>query len=302
MKYILRKAVLNIVPEIEINKEKYLEYRNARKVLSNCLAIEEKYEILISNYLEFERQILDATTSYMVRAHLDYSDFFDVRLGLNIRLVNFLTSARLYIDQLNQHVRECVPDLQDAKELVKALFSKEYDEHPEYRFMEALRNYVQHRGIPVHQTLQSGKWTSLGDDGLLEYSMDPTSQRSILAEDVQFKKSVLEELNEEIDLKASTRCYVESISNVHDAARQIIAQAVTAARNLLEDAHKQYAVIYSESLVGLSACIWAEGKQIESISLLLNWDDIRIKLQKRNRKATNLRKRYVTGKLKIYNN
>lgn len=87
MKYLLRKVVLDKVPEIEITAEEYAEFDKARNILSNAFAIEEKYEIVIANYLDFEKQILNTTTGYMVREHLDYSDFFEVRLGLNIRLV-----------------------------------------------------------------------------------------------------------------------------------------------------------------------------------------------------------------------
>lgn len=300
-KYLLRLSVLGRVPEIEISKEKYSEYKAARNILSNCLAIEEKYEILISNYLEFEKQILDAATWSMVREHVDYSDFFEVKLGLNIRLVNLLTAARLYIDQLNQNVQECVPELADAKATMKGFFSKEYDENLEYRFMEALRNYVQHRGIPIHSTSLGSKRISQGDVSFFEYSVEIASQRSYLEEDGEFKKKVLAELDDKIDLKAAVRCYLESISNVHDSARQLVEQSVKSARELLENAHQQYAAIYSENLVGLSACVRSEDREIDSVPLLLDWDDIRVKLQKRNGKMTNLRKRYVTGKVKAHN-
>ncbi len=302
LRYLLRDAVLGSVPEIEISKEQYDAYASARKVLSNSFAIEEKYEILISNYLEFEKEILNATAESMVRRHLDYEDFFNVLLGLNIRLVNLLTAARLYVDQLNQNVRKCVPNLNNAKEIVKGLFSKECEDHPEYRFMEALRNWVQHRGIPVHWVQPDGQWTSkIKDGGLYEYCLELASLRSFLEEDGEFKKKVLEELPDKIDLKAATRRYIESISNVHESAREIIAQAVTSARELIEDAHRQYAAVYSESLEGLSACVYSDGRQISSVPLLLNWDDIRVRLQKRNDKLTNLSKRYVTGSIKHQN-
>lgn len=300
MKYLLRKDVLDEVPEIEISKEKYSEYKTARKVLSNCLAIEEKYEILLSNYLEFEKQILDTTTSFMVREYLDYSDFFDVRLGLNIRVVNLLTAARLYVDQLNLNVRECVPEITDADQTVKELFSKEYDENFEYRFMEALRNYVQHRGIPIHWTSLNAKRILQDDAGFFEYSLELASQRSYLKEG-KFKKKVLEELDEKIDLKAAARRYIESISNVHDSVRQIIEQAVSSARALLEDAHQIYSKIYNGNTTSLIACIYSEDQQVESVPLLLEWDDIRMKLQQRNRKMINLGRRYVTGKIKTNN-
>jgi hypothetical protein len=245
--------------------------------------------------------MLDIISSYMVREHLDYSGFFDIRLSLNIRVVNLLTAARLYVDQLNNNVWACVPSLTDAKKIVQSFFSKEYDENKEYRFMEALRNHVQHRGLPVHWTQLSSRWTSLEDDGLLEFSMELVCQRSYLEEDGRFKKNVLAELDEKIDLKSAARSYVESISNVHESVRNIIAESVQSARESIEEAHRRYKVVHSESLAGLRACKWANGSEISSIPLLLDWDDVRVQLQKRNRKLTNLRKRYITSFIKAHN-
>ena len=301
MKYILRKTVLENVPEIEISESEYFDLQRARNILSNALEIEEKYEIVISNYLDFEQEILNATTQYMIRQHLDYSDFFEVRLGFNVKLVNLLTAVRLYVDQLNQNVTECLEDKLNTKNAVKKLFSKEYDENQSYRFMEALRNYVQHRGIPVHWTQQSSRWTSLDDDGFLEYSIELASQRTFLEKDRKMKKAVLAEIDDNVDLKAATRSYVESISNVHDSARKMIADSTDRSRKLIEEAHRKYSEQFSDSLLGLSACKWDEDKQIVSIPLLLDWDDVRVSLQERNRKLVNLSKRYATGITKTHN-
>ena len=293
MRYVLRKAVLGKVPEIEITEENYLALQNAREVLTNALAIEEKYEIFISSYLELERQILNDTAHSMVRDNTEYSDFFEIRVALTVRLVTFLTSAKLYRDQLSRHVRGCAPDLKGK--IVNAIFEKEKDGNPEYRFMEALRNHVQHRGLPIHWISQGRRWTEIGENGLLEYSMELVSQRSILEED-GFDESVLQELDDEVDLKEYTRCYVESISNVHNSAREMIAAPVNVARELLQEAHAKYKSTYNGSLVGLSVYSLSGDETIGSFPILLDWDDIRIKLQKRNRKVVNLKKRYVTGK------
>ncbi len=297
MKYLLGKMTAGNVPEIEISEDTYLAYKEARKVLTNCLAMEEKYEILISNYLELEKQILAYTASSMVRHQIYYSDLFDVRLGLNVRFVNLLTSARLYVDQLNQHVRECVPKSEDVASRVKSLFAAEYDDTREYRFMEELRNYVQHRGLPIHWISSGARWTDLTEVGFLEFYTELATLKPILAEDGVFKKMVLEELPEKVDLKAFTRCYVESLSKVHAAARELIKDSVEKSRQRVENAHSAYRQVYDGSLVGLSAYILIDEKLIEEVPLLLDGDDIRIQLQKRNHKLTNLKKRYVTGKI-----
>jgi len=298
MKYILRKAVLGRVPEIKITAKQYSDLEKARNILSNALAIEEKYEIVISNYLDFEREILNTTVEDMVRGYADYFNCFEVRLHLNIRLINLLTACRLYVDQLNQNVRVCIPNISNAKEIVRGLLSKEYDESKEYRFMEALRNYTQHRGIPVHWTCQGGRWTSLENDGLVEYYMEVASQRFYLEKDANFKKQVLAEMDEKVDLKAATRSYIETLSNIHESVRTTIAESVTEARNMIEDARHLYAGVSNGNTLGLSAFKISDRKKISSIPLLLDWDDVRVKLQERNRKLTNLRKRYVTGCIK----
>ena len=112
---------------------------------------------------------------------------------------------------------------------------------------------------------------------------------------------MLDEIGDKIDLKSATRCFIESISNVHIIARGMVGDSVKASRELLEDAHKQYSEVYTGSLIGLSACVFSDDVQVSSVPLLLDWDDVRLQLMKRNGKMTNLRKRYVTGRIKGQN-
>jgi hypothetical protein len=300
MRYLLRKSVIGSVPEIDITEAQYLEFQHAWKVLKDSLGIEETYEMLLSNYADLEREMHDATLSHMIHSGPGYSDFFQIKLSLNMRLVNVLTAARLYIDQLPHYVRNCLPHDESINNSIKMLFSKEYDGCFEYRFMEALRNYVQHRGTPVHWTSLPGGWTSFEENGELEFSLNMGSLRSVLQEDNDFKKSVLKEMDEKVDLKAATRCYIECISRVHCAARRMIAESSKVARALIEKAHKQYSEAYDGNLVGLSACAWSDEEdditEISSVPLMLDWDDIRLRLIERNGEMVNLRKRYVTGR------
>jgi len=69
MRYSLRKGVLDKVPEIEITEKEYDAFSQARNILLNALAIEEKYDILIANYLDFEKEILDTTAIYRKGGH-----------------------------------------------------------------------------------------------------------------------------------------------------------------------------------------------------------------------------------------
>lgn len=235
----------------------------------------------------------------MIRNITDYQSIFEIHQSLNIRLVNLLTSARLYIDQLNQNVKNCFSKVPSISDEVDKFFAAEYDNNKDYRFMEALRNYVQHRGIPVHMTQHGIRWTSLEDDGFLEYNLELSSSLADLKGDKKFKKRVLYEIDEKVDLKAATRSYIESISNVHELTRSLIANQVSEARKLIENAHLRFPAKYGKNLSSLCVLTQSDEEKIKPLPLLLDWDNIRLELQKRNKKLINLKKRYVTGSLKV---
>jgi len=293
-KYILKVGAIGRFPELEIGQARFEELKSSRPILTHALAIEEKYEIIISNFLEMERETTNISISEMVRNHVEYKDFFDVRLALNIRLVNLLTAVRLYTDQLSSHICACIPSEENLKTGVKALFSTEYDANFDYRFMDALRNHVQHSGMPVHRFSTGAKWTDL-EDGLLEYSLYFGAQKKELAEDDSFKKRVLNEMPDEVNLRIATRSYIEAISRIHQQVRDKIGPVVDSSRLCLDRAIRDYMVIYEKEPIGLYAYAYLDEEKIEEVSILTKWDDVRRALVERNGALVNLRKRYISS-------
>nr|VFK59782.1 MAG: hypothetical protein BECKTUN1418F_GA0071002_11882 [Candidatus Kentron sp. TUN]VFK63195.1 MAG: hypothetical protein BECKTUN1418D_GA0071000_12022 [Candidatus Kentron sp. TUN]VFK68456.1 MAG: hypothetical protein BECKTUN1418E_GA0071001_11842 [Candidatus Kentron sp. TUN] len=293
-RYILTIAALGRFPELKVDKDRYERLKASKPILSHALAIEEKYEILISNFQELERDAINISVSEMVRNHIEYKDFFDVQLTLNIRLVNLLTAIRLYTDQLSSHICACLSSKDDTKAEIKKLFATEYDSSFDYRFMEALRNYVQHSGIPVHKISTGGEWTDI-NDGLLEYSIYFGTKREKLLLDDGFKKQVLEEMPEEVNLRSASRSYVEAISRIHKHAREMLDKVVKSSRLEIERAIQDYTEAYKEEPLGLYAYEYHGKQKIDEVSILLKWDDIRQELVRRNSELIKLRKRYVTS-------
>lgn len=240
MKYCLRKAVIDRVPDVEISAQDFNNLKISRHVLSNAFEIEQKYEILISNFLELEKEILHIAVNNVVRSAHTYAEHFETVSVLNTRLVNLLTATRLYFDQLPNNLRNCDMTQKGFIADFKSKCSEEYDSHFEYRFMEALRNHVQHQGIPIHNINQNARWTSHCDDGLLEHSVQLLAKRSNLQENIKFKKSVLKEITADIDLIAASRQYIESISSINEFVRELISEGLTSARATIESAHQSY--------------------------------------------------------------
>lgn len=299
MKYFLRICAIGPYPETEISEERFLNLKKSKDCLLAAFSIEEKYELLVSNYLDFEKEVLSISCDYMLRNTNEYSEFFDIRLAFNRRVVNLLTSTKLYIDQIQQHVKTCLPGEADIAKTVKELFSKEYDNYFEYRFMEALRNYVQHRGLAVHSTSLGSRWTSQEENNELEYKTKIYTHRAEVESDKAFKKEVSKEMEEKVELVYAVRSYISSISEVHCVIRDLIKNVINKSRASIESAIIDYENINSGKLVGLNAiCSIPQtpiDEIIERVPLLLDWDDVRIKLIKKNSKLVNLRKRYVSS-------
>jgi hypothetical protein len=253
MKYFLRIWALGRNPEIVIDEKQFNDLKQAKNLLSEALAIEEKYELLISNYLDLEKECLNITSEYMVKNATTYADFFDIRLTLNRRIVNLLTSTKSYIDQIQHHAKACIPANAEIAKNVKSLFSNEYDLHFEYRFMEALRNYVQHRGLAVHSTSSGGKRISQDNDHMREFRTSLYTLKSEVEFDPAFKANVTAEMPDKVNLMYAARVYVSSISKVHREIRNMITDNSQAAREMISHSINEYATINNGISLGLHA-------------------------------------------------
>jgi hypothetical protein len=291
MKPYLQPALLSPPPPLEIEEAEYSLLLQSRPVLNAAFSFEENYDLLIGNYIELENSALTLTSESMVRQRHDYQDQFEVRAELNRRIVNFLSAARLFVDQLPQRIEQCG----GKKDELKAKLSTEYDASFEYRFMEALRNHVQHSGSAVHSLSIGGKWQPAKERKRIVFNLQAFTQKQFLLLDKTFKKSTLAECPDKVEVLIATRRYLESLSSVHDIARQQIERPVAAARNAFAEAIERYREFSNASTIGLTAYPAGEHDPSNGVAIFLNWDDVRIKLSKRNLNLRNLSKSIVSS-------
>lgn len=297
MKYILGKRFLAITPEYDISESYYNDLKESKRILVEALRIEEAYEVLLSLYKDLEKLILSISMDHLLSRGMSYERMFEGMLTVNVKLVGFLSGARLYIDQLKSRCGKIKKE-SDYKARVEALFSEKYEASIEYRFMEALRNYTAHRGLPVHSILFDGAWDS--DDMSKAHNMHQVvvySTKDSFSKDKRyFKSKVLNEMDDKVNIIYYVRCYVEAISSVHDSSRKIISDHVNQSRALVEEAKSMYVNNCDTSDFGLCAYKKIDGELIDEVPLLLDWDDLRVKMQKDNSELVSLSRRYVSNK------
>lgn len=119
---------------------------------------------------------------------------------LNSPIIGYLASARYFIDSTDKVLPKILTPEQE--ESFKTFRSEIYDTIKEYRFIEALRNYVQHRELPVHNVTYHNyvedKNNIESSDKVLSLSLH--SVRQTLQDDKKFKKAALKEMPEIIDI------------------------------------------------------------------------------------------------------
>jgi hypothetical protein len=275
----------------------------AMDVILEIVSIEQKFSIIMENFLEFEQEIASRVLRDAYFSSQSAQEFFDVKQALNRRAMNILTAVRLYTDQSHSHVKVLFStDAQRWGEL-KSAFSRQYDDHLSFRTMEALRNYAQHRGLPIQGLTMGSRWLDAQTaTSRLEFNAATNIIISELESDDTFKKSVLEELRRAggtkgvIDVRPMIREYIQSIAAVHEEFRRMSDPLVDESLALVEEWKQKYKEHCPDQEQSSIAVGWQYENHTRVRIAYLNDEQIGqlATLRARTRSNVNLAKRYVT--------
>ncbi len=227
--YALRIWALGHGPGLELKAEEYSGIVGAMHRIYLARDIEEKLDILLENFLEYENDLLSLSLRSSLIPTLD-----DQRVDLetqliNRRVINVLSTARMYIDQVSHSAPQILPPETDFD--LKALLASEYDSHLEYRIADSLRNYSQHRALPVHRMSWPSSWEEMKSERpRLRFGLIPSISMVELEAEGGFKPAVLKELQAldqpHFSITLILRRYLESLATIHAQIRESIAERV----------------------------------------------------------------------------
>jgi hypothetical protein len=271
----------------EISEARFDDIKSSKEICLFALELEEKFALLLDNFYEFEIELLKLAEASLIWPVSDHGSSMNDRLKLDRRLVNLLTSCRLYLDQTDHGISTLFGNNSAELTSIKAFKSQLYDNHWGYRFLEALRNHVQHSGLPVHIINYNSARVSEGED-YFKITVIPQSLVSELAENSSFKSSVLTELRNQgekkIDLRSPTREYVTCFGKVHDQIRKIIESRLSAGRAQFESALTEYSSIDGEKV--MHPCVVKQnedGTTAERVALFSDFLNHLDSLRKKNK-------------------
>ena len=251
-KHCLRIASLDPWPSVDIGADEFRGIKEAKAKLTTILGIEDKFALLVENYLEYERTLLDLSLKNMINQEWVWSGFMDDMLLVNRRIANLLTSATLYLYQVPKDLNSILGRKSKAAEAFKDAWAAEEARSLEFRVMRELRNHIQHRDLAIGNLSYPGSHKKDGKSGVrfgIEVALDV---RGICAD------SRIEVSKEDIradaakDVTAVLRKSMDSLSRIHEWARQKTEEVVVGTLQTIDQTLK-IAEVEIKHLHGLAA-------------------------------------------------
>ena len=237
--------------EAEITKSEFDEVQSANAGLQLLLALEEKLDLVLANYLEYERELLRLALDHLVWGASKWSTHRAARHAVNLRIINFLSTTRLYLDQVSHDLVALFGKDSAETQEVEAARRAEYDSSLAFRVLEALRNHVQHRAMAVHELAFPILLDSDAEPMTAQYSVVPFLHVAKLADDSSFKKSVLAELCEsgpETSLTPLIRAYVASLGRIHTIVRRLTKRSLSRWEQVIDRMIKRAHEVFGDDL------------------------------------------------------
>jgi hypothetical protein len=145
-----------------LTDEEWLSYRDAAALLYSFGAGVDLLNDSVANYNEFVEPFNALQGIETDDAQSDARGR-DLARQINRRLLNYLSSTRLFLDYSESRLKRTYGKTSDEvvvfKELCKMIFDTDFS----YRFAYKLRNYTQHFGLPITRAERTGKLESSPD-------------------------------------------------------------------------------------------------------------------------------------------
>ncbi|HVT57243.1 MAG TPA: hypothetical protein VHR45_02495 [Thermoanaerobaculia bacterium] len=223
MGYQLTDFGAGTMSEIDLTAQEYLTIKKARDGVILISEIEDKFDLFVENFATLELTLLEAALRNSLFRDDDHASMMHTRQLFNRQLVNLLSAAYLYTEQLKVDAAKGFG--RDFLNRLNEKVQAQRSEHLAFRFIEALRHHAQHRSLPVvgvrvnhHAERNTPKFH-------LRVSAEALIDIKELSADKKFDKTISSDLaqrsdhEDDFDIMPFVREYMQATAIVHDWLR-----------------------------------------------------------------------------------
>lgn len=239
--YYLEEAFLG-GGRIPINGNQYRKLADALSTIISAIEVEELFQVFGQSFLRFEKDLLTLSLEFAYAASKkpdSADDFFSkARNQFNVNIITILTAYQSYADQ-SDRILKYARSIPGARELNTHVAQEVFGRHFSYRICDQLRNYAQHRALPLGGFSIGGDTELIHDNtgavrkGYNGYSVSPWLDVEKLKSSKRVKAIIRDELTQlnykKIDMKWLIRSFAGAMYSRHEKLRAFLKPHVEAA-------------------------------------------------------------------------
>lgn len=277
----------------------YEEIKVCQDICCIGLVVEERFQLALDNFQEWETELLQQAQYSILWKTNEFAVAMQHRLTLDRRFINLLSAFRLYLDQSDHNVSTVCGDQSDQLKLIKEFKNKLYNEYFGYRFLEALRNHVQHSALPLHTIGFNQSLVNSKEGPYVQFTVQPRISIEEIAENERFKQKVLHELKEKmtyLDLRLAAREYVYCLTLLHAEIRAAIRDNFSKSRAIYESAVEKYSKLDERKIEHVRLEVLDEnGFPTENVELVTEFLKLYDALRGRNSQVNDIRRFFTSN-------
>lgn len=298
MKYGLSPVIRSRAEAIVLSEYEYRAIARAKDGLITLLGIEQRFDLLLQNYIELEKEILAIALRQVVSREFDYQALQDESLAVVRRLCNLLSTAKLYVDSTCHDISTLFGKDHEVYHAFKRKCSEEYDTALGYRLMETLRGTMQHRSVSGINLKYASNAEQSAQGRTVRMRVVPVLDVAVLKKS-GIKATVRDELVEEetAAVTAHVREYVDGLARLHYEVRRLVTKERSEWEQTYRSAYAKGAEVWPEGEMRASDLIAVDpaGVVKESRHVFTQPLDYLASLERKNAGPISLARTYVSN-------
>jgi hypothetical protein len=307
MKYIITPRLVGSEEVIKIDEQEYIDIKTAIANLLELFYIEEDFDLILENYIEYEIELLSIASRTMIFPNDDYYSISRDRKTISRRIMNLLSTCRAYLDQSAHHLNNIYGKNSEESKVLEEETHIQYKTKLGYEVMEQIRNHTQYKGFPFQSLFFSGKWIDSDDPSKsrLRFMVIPKIYYSTMVKDEAFKAGTLIKIIpsfdlDGLDIRPLIRDYIEGIGKVQDKLREVVKTDLDEWERIIEKRFEKLDHHFKkdqplENLVMNK--VGDNGECIERQDIFWGLIKERRMMENKNCSLSNLQKRFATNEI-----
>lgn len=241
---------------IVISKTEYDKIVRAKEYLLEIWAFERRFMVMIENYLDFEKLLLNYSIEGCVETLGNISHGPDKMMHAERMLTNCLSAMKRYVDHGKSRVRRSAVFSDEDVEFYNSMIKNAEQNSLEFRTASAVRNVAQHADTVITQLMFGS--SRQDHDGVVyfEKAVIPNVDFDELASLATRKhdRQILKDVRESgvTDARVICRMAIKHLGEIHNKFMDRIREQDTTQIFELNSAHDSYMELHGKSEPGLA--------------------------------------------------